>query len=52
MYLGDGDIVQASGNEFEGAIGGIPGDQTGTEICVRTYYDYPWDGFLRMVEGF
>ena len=52
MYLGDGNIVQASGNEFEGAIGGVPGDQTGTEICVRTYYDYPWDGFLRMVEGF
>lgn len=49
IALGDGDIVHASGNEFGGAVGGQPGDQTGREICVRPYYNSSprWDYVLR-----
>lgn len=47
IYLGDGIVAQASGNEWGGAVGGAPGDQTGQEIWVRSYYDYPWNGVLR-----
>ena len=49
VFLGEGQLVHASGNENGGAIGGQPGDQTGREICVRSYYWRPWDGFLRYV---
>lgn len=49
VYLGGGLLVHASGNEWGGARGGQPGDQTGTEICVRSYFWEPWDGFLRYV---
>ena len=48
IYLGDGMLVHASGNEYGKAVGGRPGDQTGREVCWRDYYDYPWDGFLRL----
>lgn len=51
MYIGDGRIVHASINERGTATGGIPGDQTGREICERSYYNYPWDCVLRYVEG-
>lgn len=47
LYLGDGQIVHASGNENGGAVGGQVGDQTGREICTRTYYNSPWDCILR-----
>ena len=47
IYIGNGQIVHASGNEWGGATGGQPGDQTGTEICVRSYYDRPWYTVLR-----
>lgn len=49
LYLGNGQIVQASSNEFGRATGGKPGDQTGREISVRSYYNYPWDDILRYV---
>ena len=49
IYLGNGLLVHASGNEYGEAIGGEPGDQTGSEICVRSYFWRPWDGFLRYV---
>ena len=49
LYLGNGQIVQASSNEFGKATGGKPGDQTGREISVRSYYNYPWDDILRYV---
>ncbi len=39
-------IAQASINENGGISGGQPGDQTGKEVLVRDYYDYPWDGVL------
>lgn len=48
MYIGAGKIVHASGNEKGGITGGKVGDQTGGEICVRTYYNYPWDCVLRL----
>lgn len=49
MYIGGGRIVHASINERGTATGGTPGDQTGREICERTYYNYPWDCVLRYV---
>ncbi len=51
IYLGDGNIVQASVNEHGGITGGQSGDQTGREIHVRSYYNYPWDVVLRYVGG-
>ena len=47
MYLGGGQIVQASINERGGVTGGQSGDQTGGEIHVRYYYNYPWKVLLR-----
>ena len=49
LYIGNGQIVQASINERGGITGGQSGDQTGSEIGVRSYYDYPWDVVLRYV---
>lgn len=48
-YVGNGQLVHASINELGRAVGGRPGDQTGREICVRSYYNYPWDCVLRYV---
>ena len=47
MYIGDGKIVHAAGNEFGGATGGKTGDQTGKEICITNYFNFPWDVVLR-----
>lgn len=47
LYLGSGQIVHASGNEYGKALGGQTGDQTGREICTRSYYNSPWDCILR-----
>lgn len=47
IYIGNGQLVHASINEHGHAVGGQPGDQTGREICVRGYYNYPWDCVLR-----
>lgn len=51
MSIGSGQIVHASINEKGKATGGKAGDQTGREICVRSYYQYPkgWDRVLRYV---
>ena len=51
MYLGNGLIAHASSNENGGAHGGQPGDQTGNEICKRSYYNYPWDCVLRHADA-
>lgn len=40
-------IGEAVVNEHGGIIGGAPGDQTGGETHVRSYYDFPWDCVLR-----
>lgn len=49
MSIGGGQIVHASINESGRATGGKTGDQTGREICVRSYYKYSkgWDRVLR-----
>lgn len=51
MSIGSGQIVHASINEKGTATGGRTGDQTGREICVRSYYKYPkgWSKVLRYV---
>ena len=51
MSIGSGQIVHASINEKGKATGSKAGDQTGREICVRSYYQYPkgWDRVLRYV---
>ncbi|MBQ6214595.1 MAG: peptidoglycan-binding protein [Oscillospiraceae bacterium] len=43
MYIGDGKVAAARSSD------GFPlsGDQSGREICVQNYYDYPWDCVLR-----
>lgn len=49
MYVGDGKLVHATGNENGGVTGGKPGDQTGREICVAPYFNHNkgWDCVLR-----
>ena len=53
MYIGNGQIVQASINEKGSATGGQTGDQTGKEIYIRDYYIYShgWDCVLRYGNG-
>lgn len=50
FYIGDGEIVHASLNEKGTTTGGKTGDQTGKEICVRSYYNRPWNYVLRYEE--
>ena len=47
MSINSSEIAQASINEHGGITGGKTGDQTGKEIYIRGYYDYPWDIHLR-----
>lgn len=47
LYLGGGQIVNAGGNEYGKATGGKTGDQTGREIAVVGYYNFPWEWVLR-----
>ena len=47
LYIGGGQIVQASINEYGTTTGGQTGDQTGREIYTRGYYNYPWNCVLR-----
>lgn len=51
MYIGNGQIVHASINENGTTTGGKTGDQTGKEICIRSYYNKSWDHVLRYNEG-
>lgn len=51
MYIGAGKIVQASISE-SGRIGVFAGDQTGTEIWIRNYYNFPWNCVLRFNEPY
>ena len=53
MYIGDGRVVHASINEKGTITGGAPGDETGKEICVRSFYtpSYGWDYVLRCKES-
>ena len=47
FYCGSGKLVHASINENGKTTGGKSGDQTGKEICVRSYYNKPWTSVLR-----
>lgn len=47
MFIGNGQIVHASINENGKVTGGKEGDQTGKEICMRSYYNKPWNSVLR-----
>lgn len=49
MYIGNGYVVQASINELGTATGGVSGDQTGREIGIARYSNYPWNCVLRYV---
>ena len=51
MYAGNGMEVEASINEHGKATGGTTGDQTGREIIIRAYRNYPWDYVLRYKEN-
>ena len=44
-------IGHAAGDELRRASGGKAGDQTGGEVCVRTWYSSPWDCVLRPLDG-
>lgn len=50
MYVGSGQIVNAGGNENHQVTGGKTGDQTGEEIRIMPYYNFPWDYVLRYVK--
>lgn len=50
VWLGDC-LAQASIDENGNIAGGASGDQTGRETHTRSYYDYPWDCYLRYVGG-
>lgn len=47
IYAGNGLEIEASINEKRRTIGGLTGDQTGKEILIRSYRDYPWNYCLR-----
>lgn len=51
MSISNTQIANASINEKGTATGGKTGDQTGKEICIRSYYEYSggWDVHLRYV---
>lgn len=46
-YIGNNQMVSAHHNENGGITGGRTGDQTGHEIDVSEFRDYPWDCILR-----
>lgn len=50
LYIGAGKLAQASINEKGGTIGGVPGDQTGREVNISPYYNFPWNYVLRYNE--
>jgi len=50
MYVGNGKMVHARGDERGGVRGGKPGDQTGGEIKVTKYSNMHWNLVLRYVE--
>ncbi|MEY8515202.1 hypothetical protein [Lactococcus taiwanensis] len=47
VYIGNGQLAQASIDERGKAAGGQGGDQTGHETNISNYYNYPWDCYLR-----
>ena len=50
MMISGTQLAQASIDEKGGIMGGKVGDQTGQEINIRSYYNYPWNCVLRFPE--
>ena len=50
MMVSATERVGAHINELGTATGGETGDQTGTEIDIRPYYNYPWNYVLRYTQ--
>lgn len=50
LYIGNNKLVQASIAENGTAHAVTPGDQTGREINISTFYDFPWEYVLRYSE--
>lgn len=50
MMISKTQLAQASIDENGGISGGKVGDQTGYEIHIRSYYNYPWNCVLRYPE--
>lgn len=48
MIIENGQICGARINENGTTTGGQTGDQTGQEIRIRAYYNYPWTTVLRL----
>lgn len=40
-------IGHAGSNEYGGTHGGVPGDQTKTEVFIRSWYNRPWNVMFR-----
>lgn len=51
MMINTTQLAQASIDEKGGIMGGKVGDQTGYEIHIRSYYNYPWNCVLRYPEA-
>ena len=47
LYVGKGSTAEANINELGRVTGGEAGDQSGREILVRGYRNFPWDCALR-----
>lgn len=47
MYVGNGQVAQASIDEHGHISGGALGNQPDRETVVRSYYDRPWSSVLR-----
>lgn len=50
VYVGNGQLAQASIDERGRASGGQTGDQA-NETNVKAYYNYPWNAYLRYIGG-
>ena len=48
IFIGNGQVCGARINENGTTTGGQTGDQTGREIRVGAYYNYPWTIVLRL----
>lgn len=48
VYIGNGQVAHARSAEGNA----IPGDQSGNEIRIQAYWNYPWDCILRYPEVF